>query len=64
MITVGKLREKYGGTWEISTDLAIGVAAWRRKYLGEDALGRNGVNNMCASPLDELAAKLAAQEAM
>ncbi|WP_327585032.1 hypothetical protein OHA25_56600 [Nonomuraea sp. NBC_00507] len=62
MTTVDELQAKYD-TWEIITDLANGVAAWRRTHLRPAQLGRDGVNVMCAWDLDDLAQKLADQEA-
>ncbi|MET7328022.1 hypothetical protein [Nonomuraea sp. NPDC005650] len=63
MTTVEELRNKYGTTWEICTELAYGAAAWRRTYLAPAALGRHRVNVMCAGGLDGLAERLATQEA-
>ncbi|TMR98883.1 hypothetical protein [Nonomuraea basaltis] len=58
-----ELRETYCRTWEICTDMAIGVAAWRHTYLTPAQLGRHKLNVMCAGDLDELAKRLADQEA-
>jgi hypothetical protein len=60
MISADELRNTHGRTWEICTDLAIGVAAWRRvwvEYRGSQ------VNVLVAGGLDELAEKLRRQEA-
>ncbi|MFI7610683.1 hypothetical protein ACIBP6_05520 [Nonomuraea terrae] len=59
---VEELEAQYGRTWVIRTDLAIGVAAWRRVNLPANRLGRTGVNVLAAGDLDELGDKLAEQE--
>ncbi len=64
MTSVEQLREAYGRTWEICTDMAIGVAAWRHTYLTPAQLGRHKVNVMCSPSLDGLARLLAEQEAI
>ncbi|GAA1690462.1 hypothetical protein GCM10009733_103320 [Nonomuraea maheshkhaliensis] len=59
--TVEGLAAMYGHTWVISTDLVIGVAAYRRVNLPISAFGER-LNVLVASDLVELAARLAEQE--
>lgn len=51
----------YGHTWVIRTDLAIGVAAYRRIALPPAEIGER-VNVLVATDLDGLITKLDAQE--
>lgn len=58
MISLSVLRDTYGRTWEIRTDLVIGVAAWRRVRVAHQG---TQVNVLVAGNLDELACKLKIQ---
>ncbi|MEW9549506.1 hypothetical protein [Nonomuraea sp. NPDC050783] len=60
--TVEDLQAKYGHRWEIVTDLAVGVAAWRKTYLPTTSLTGALLNVLHASNLDALGARLAEQE--
>ncbi|MFC4012600.1 hypothetical protein ACFOY2_35585 [Nonomuraea purpurea] len=62
MITVDELRERFGKTWEIATDLALGVAAWRHTDVTNARYKAGLVNVLRGWDLDELAQKLAEQD--
>ncbi|MEV0620711.1 hypothetical protein AB0I81_45815 [Nonomuraea sp. NPDC050404] len=63
MITLDELQEKYKATWEINTDSIACVYAWRHVALAPKRLGDGSANVLRAWDLDELAEKLAEQEA-
>ncbi|MGI5286032.1 hypothetical protein ACQEVF_22225 [Nonomuraea polychroma] len=60
-ITADELRQMYGQTWEIRTDLANGVAAWRKTNVTSAQYDAGLLNVFCAGSLDELAQKIAGQ---
>jgi hypothetical protein len=60
--SVDGLRAAYGRTWEISTELVCGVAAWRHANLPRTLFDGGLVNIICASDLNELSDKLAEQD--
>jgi hypothetical protein len=60
--SVDELRAVYGRTWEVSTELVCGVAAWRHANLPRTMFNAGLINVICASDLDELADKLAEQD--
>lgn len=62
MTTVAELEAKYGQTWEISTWLR-GCAATRRKY-SQSMYDQGLTYGFMARDLDELAEKVAAEEAL
>lgn len=63
MISVEDLRSAYGSVWAIATDLTYGVAAWRRAGVTQADFEAGRLHSLLAWDLDELAEKLARQEA-